>query len=81
MKSLSYRRKRAKQRQIFLKTYKLASTENLGQSSPSQKLKKAVVKVKTAFVSMVACVRINSLGSCNSRNSIAASSPLVRKFF
>lgn len=81
MKSLSYRRKRAKQRQIFLKTYKLASTENLGQSSPSQKLKKAVVKVKTAFVSMVAFVRINSLGSCNSRNSIAASSPLVRKIF
>ncbi|KAJ4729845.1 Beta-(1--_2)glucan export ATP-binding/permease protein like [Melia azedarach] len=82
MKSFSYRRKRARQRQIFLNSYKLASLENLGQSKPSQRLKKAVVKVKTAVVAVVAFMRTGSCRSCNSRTAIDATSPTtIRKFF
>ncbi|KAL5793818.1 hypothetical protein ACOSP7_002412 [Xanthoceras sorbifolium] len=81
VKTFSYRRDRARHRQIFLKSYTL--TSNLGKSG-SGKLKKATVKVKAAAVSVVAFIRMDSLRSCHSRSSIAASSPTrtpVRKCF
>ncbi|KAJ0052252.1 hypothetical protein Pint_02214 [Pistacia integerrima] len=77
VKSFSYRRTRAKQRQIFLKSYTLSS-ENLGQSnSRSSKLKKAVITMKAMAVSVVAFMSMDSLRSCNSRAAIDASSPTM----
>lgn len=76
-KSSSYRRTRAKQRQIFLKSYTLSS-ENLGQSSSrSSKLKKVLIKMKTMVVSVVAFMSMDSLKSCNSRTAIEASLPTM----
>ncbi|KAK3184190.1 hypothetical protein Dsin_031476 [Dipteronia sinensis] len=83
VKTLSYRRDRARQRQIYLKSYTLTtSRENLGQSG-SGKLKKVAIKVKAVAVSVVAFIRMDSFRSCNSRSAIDAFSPttLVRKCF
>ncbi|KAJ1377042.1 hypothetical protein SESBI_49297, partial [Sesbania bispinosa] len=45
LKSVSYRRRRAKQRQIFLTTYKLSSLDNSIVVEPKRpKLKKVAVK-------------------------------------
>lgn len=73
--SFSYRRRRAKQRQIFLSSYKLSSLENFGRSEPPAKV---VVKFKNAVVSLVSLMRIGSLSSsCSCRTSAicAVSSP------
>ncbi|KAK2651059.1 hypothetical protein Ddye_018548 [Dipteronia dyeriana] len=83
VKTLSYRRHRARQRQIYLKSYTFTtSTENLGKSG-SGKLKKMAIKVKAVAVSVVAFIRLDSFRSCNSRSATDAFSPtkLVRKCF
>ncbi|XVF66857.1 hypothetical protein PTKIN_Ptkin10aG0072200 [Pterospermum kingtungense] len=83
--SLSYRRDRAKKRQIFLRSYKLSTVgDNWKQpktQSQSRKLKKMVVKVKTVAVSaVVSFMRIGSFKSCNCRSGICAASPIsIRK--
>ncbi|KAL9382654.1 hypothetical protein Peur_025689 [Populus x canadensis] len=74
---LGYRSARAKKRQVFLKSYRLASrTELRRRRSRSLKLKKVVVKVRMAVLSAVSFMRGNALKSCNSKSSISASSPM-----
>ncbi|KAJ7948285.1 Beta-(1--_2)glucan export ATP-binding/permease protein like [Quillaja saponaria] len=81
MNSLSYRRNRAKQRQVFLRTYKLAPIHKLS-GSKSQKVKKIAVKVKKFVASMVSFMRIGSLRSSSCKSAIAAASPIpIRKCF
>ncbi|KAK2993235.1 hypothetical protein RJ640_015714 [Escallonia rubra] len=82
MRSVSYKRDRARKRQIFLQTYKLASVSSSRTASSRQKLKKAVIKVKSAVVSILSFMRGSSLRSCNSKSAIEASSPrIVRRCF
>ncbi|KAG6738024.1 hypothetical protein POTOM_059560 [Populus tomentosa] len=74
---MGYRSARAKKRQVFLKSYRLASrTELRRRWSRSLKLKKVVVKVRMAVLSAVSFMRGNALKSCNSKSSISASSPM-----
>ncbi|KAK4420470.1 hypothetical protein Salat_1997400 [Sesamum alatum] len=74
--SWSYRRERARKRQIFLQTYKLGSISSRGKFQRSgRKLKKIVLKVKSAVVSILAFVRGGALRSCESRSAIRAASP------
>ena len=74
--SLSYRQERAKKRQIFLQSYKLAAIDGaLGGSKTSSKLKKVMIKMKEVAVSIVSITRIATLKSCNSPSAICASSP------
>ncbi|MBA0592679.1 hypothetical protein Gorai_009654 [Gossypium raimondii] len=79
--SLSYRRDRAKKRQIFLRSYKLSAVDNnWGQPKPkSRKLKKMVLKVKTVVVSLVSFMRIGSFKSCNCGSAICAAAPIAIK--
>ncbi|MCL7036759.1 hypothetical protein MKW94_030347 [Papaver nudicaule] len=72
--SVSYRRDRAKNPQIFLKSYKLTysmetksieSDNNSLKSEASRRLAKACVKVKSAIIAIVRFVKIDSsLRSC-----------------
>ncbi|KAF5741499.1 hypothetical protein HS088_TW10G00497 [Tripterygium wilfordii] len=79
--SLSYRSERAKQRGVFLKSYKLEMVDKLGRSR-TRTLNKIVLKVRAVVVSLVSFLRIGSLRSCNSRSiSISASSPTAIKKF
>ncbi|KAK9284784.1 hypothetical protein L1049_023961 [Liquidambar formosana] len=79
--SFSYRRDRARKRQIFLRTYKLGSV-NTSEQSTSGKLKKVFGKVKTVVVTVVAFARIGSLRSWNCRSAVCGSSPVpVRKSY
>ncbi|KAI5567889.1 hypothetical protein BDE02_13G121500 [Populus trichocarpa] len=73
---MGYRTARAKQRQVFLKSYRLASRTKLRRRSRSLKLKKVVAKVRMVVLSVVSFTRGNALKSCNSRSSICASSPM-----
>ncbi|KAF8043278.1 hypothetical protein BT93_A1573 [Corymbia citriodora subsp. variegata] len=76
--SFSYRRERARQRQVFLKTYKLGSADRLAaDESNSRGLcnKKAVVKAKAMVISVLSFMRIGSLRSCNCQSAIRASAP------
>ncbi|KAF3443887.1 hypothetical protein FNV43_RR13577 [Rhamnella rubrinervis] len=78
--SSSYRRERAKQRQIYLKSYKLASVDTIRRRSMSlQKHNKLVTKVKKVVVSIVSLLRIGSASlirsSCDCPRSVCASSP------
>ncbi|KAL0406183.1 UNVERIFIED_CONTAM: hypothetical protein Slati_3932200 [Sesamum latifolium] len=74
--SWSYRRERARKRQIFLQTYKLGSISSRGKFEGSgRKLEKMVVKVKSAMISVLAFVRGGALRSCESRSAIRAASP------
>lgn len=76
MTSWSYRRDRARKRQIFLQTYKLGYvSSDSDKLMRSRKLKKMVVKVKSAAVAALAFVRGGALRSCNSRSAIPATSP------
>ncbi|PON33427.1 hypothetical protein PanWU01x14_352760 [Parasponia andersonii] len=72
--SRSYRNERAKQRRIFLKTYKLAPVGNFHQT---RKLDELATKVKKVVVSVLSLIRIGSgsLRSCNCRLAIRASTP------
>ncbi|KAK4369263.1 hypothetical protein RND71_013055 [Anisodus tanguticus] len=65
--SLSYRRERARKRHIFLQSYKLESYD----SSRRTKLKKIVVKVNSAMVSVLSFMWPHTLRpDCNSQSSI-----------
>ncbi|KAG5033277.1 hypothetical protein JHK85_017259 [Glycine max] len=79
VKSISYRRRRAKQRQIFLTTYKLSSLNSNTFGEPPQKpklkLKKVAVKVKKIVASVLMFMRVGSFRSCSSRSQISATSP------
>ncbi|CAN4094123.1 unnamed protein product [Withania somnifera] len=70
LNSISYRRERARKRHIFLQSYKLESSEKMR----NKKLKKIVLKVKSAVVSVLSFMRAHScINSSNSR--IGAISP------
>lgn len=80
--SFSYRQHRAKQRQIFLKSYKLAPVDAIRRRSWSSEPKsnRLVLKVKKAVVSIVSLLRIGSVSSflrssCHSPSAVRASSP------
>ncbi|XP_028808477.1 uncharacterized protein LOC114763047 [Neltuma alba] len=83
LKSVSYRRRRAKQRQIFLTTYRLSSfSQDFPDSKPPSsssssppKLKKVAVKVKKMVNSVLVFMRTGSFRSCSSKSAISASSP------
>lgn len=78
VKSISYRRRRAKQRQIFLTTYKLSSLNSntfVEPQKPKLKLKKVAVKVKKIVTSVLMFMRVGSFRSCSSRSQISATSP------
>nr|DAD22972.1 TPA_asm: hypothetical protein HUJ06_024435 [Nelumbo nucifera] len=76
--SLSYRRDRAKKRQIFLRTYRLSSLEKEKPLRPtSRKLKKLIVKVKSVVKSVFAFARICSLRSCSGGQAFRASCPTL----
>ena len=82
--SFSYRRDRAKKRQIFLRSYKLSAVgDNWEQpKTKSRKLKNMAVKVKTVVVSVMSFMRIGSLKSCNCRSAICAAAPIsIKKCF
>ncbi|KAJ6878189.1 hypothetical protein NC651_030817 [Populus alba x Populus x berolinensis] len=74
-RDMGYRTARAKQRQVFLKSYRLASRTRLRRRSRSLKLKKVVAKVRMIVLSVVSFTRGNALKSCHSRSSICVSSP------
>ncbi|QCD87803.1 uncharacterized protein LOC114168832 [Vigna unguiculata] len=74
LKSISYRRRRAKQRKIFLTTYKLSSLDTntfVEPQKPKLKLKKVAVKVKKIMASVLMFMRVGSLRSCASRSAIS----------
>ncbi|GLT86933.1 hypothetical protein SLE2022_050400 [Rubroshorea leprosula] len=75
--SVHRRRERAKQRQIFLRTYKLSAVDNVGGRSKTDKLKKVAVKVRRVVVSMFGFMRnTGSLRStCDCRSAICVASP------
>ncbi|KAE8664070.1 hypothetical protein F3Y22_tig00112857pilonHSYRG00230 [Hibiscus syriacus] len=80
--SLSYRRDRAKKRQIFLRSYKLSAVGGdwgKPKTKPTRKLKTMGIKVKTAVMSLVSFMRIGSLKSCNCRSAISAAVPISFK--
>lgn len=83
LKSISYRRRRAKQRQIFLSTYKLSSLDNNNfVQHRNPKLKKVAVKVKKIMASVLLFMRTGSFRSCNSKSVTSAASPVsIRKTF
>ncbi|KAG4967694.1 hypothetical protein JHK87_033345 [Glycine soja] len=75
VKSISYRRRRAKQRQIFLTTYKLSSLNSntfVEPQKPKLKLKKVAVKVKKIVTSVLMFMRVGSFRSCGSSVDIKA---------
>lgn len=78
MTSWSYRRDRARKRQIFLQTYKLGNDSSDEKLMRSRKLKKMVVRVKTAVVSALAFMGGGALRSCNSRAAIPAASRVMK---
>ncbi|XWS68612.1 hypothetical protein CRYUN_Cryun04dG0105400 [Craigia yunnanensis] len=79
--SFSYRRDRAKKRQIFLRSYKLSAVDDNWErpKTKSLKLKKMVVKVKTVVVSVMSFMRIGSLKSSNYRSAICGAAPISIK--
>ncbi|RYR68849.1 hypothetical protein Ahy_A03g015328 isoform A [Arachis hypogaea] len=85
VKSISYRRRRAKQRQIFLTTYKLSSFDsNNNNKNKKPAMKKVAVKVKKIVASVLMFMRTASFrSSCNNpRTSSAiadATSPLSNR--
>ncbi|MCD7462217.1 hypothetical protein HAX54_048013 [Datura stramonium] len=71
LSSISYRRKR----NIFLHSYKLKT--NSEKLRNRRKLKKIVVKVKSAMVSVLSFMRAHTMKSCtNSNSGIGAASPV-----
>ena len=81
LKSISYRRRRAKQRQIFLTTYKLSSLDDFVVEPKRPKLKKVAVKVKKIVASVLMFMRTGSFRSGNSgRSAISvATSPVPHR--
>ncbi|KAK2379808.1 hypothetical protein QL285_067570 [Trifolium repens] len=75
LKSISYRKRRAKQRKIFLTTYKLSSLNNFVEPK-KPKIKRVAVKVKKIVNSVLLFMRTGSFRSCCSKSAISASSPV-----
>ncbi|KAK8981677.1 hypothetical protein V6N11_028086 [Hibiscus sabdariffa] len=71
--SLSYRRDRARRRQIFLRSYKLSAVgDDWGRpKTKPRKLRKVVLKVKKVVESLVSLMRIGSLKSCYAAGPIS----------
>jgi hypothetical protein len=76
LKSISYRKRRAKQRKIFLTTYKLSSLNNFVVEPKKPKIKRVAVKVKKIVNSVLLFMRTGSFRSCSSKSAISASSPV-----
>ncbi|MED6211779.1 hypothetical protein PIB30_076816 [Stylosanthes scabra] len=80
VKSVSYRRRRAKQRQIFLTTYKLSSLNDddlaaavVDNEGNGNKMKKVAVKVKKIVSSVLIFMRTASFrSSCHNPRTSAA---------
>jgi len=80
LKSVSYRRRRAKQRKIFLTTYKLSSLNTFVEQPQRPKIKRVAVKVKKIVNTVLFFMRTGSFRSCSSKSAISASSPVpIRK--
>ncbi|KAI8551757.1 hypothetical protein RHMOL_Rhmol06G0211400 [Rhododendron molle] len=82
--SLSFRRERAKKRQIFLRTYNLASSDNYDCSQKSSrclKLKKFGVKVKSVVCSAMLLARFRLSRCCYSPPAISPFPSPDRKYF
>lgn len=58
------RSERVRQRQIFLKTYKLASSDSLKKSRRQKTVKRVLVKLRRAVVRIVSFTRFQELRSC-----------------
>ncbi|KAK7324729.1 hypothetical protein VNO77_28528 [Canavalia gladiata] len=69
-KSISYRRTRAKQRKIFLATYKLSSIDSFPPSPKSPKLNKVPLKLKKFVASVFHFMR--TAASFRSKSSISS---------
>ncbi|KAL4347389.1 hypothetical protein GQ457_17G024000 [Hibiscus cannabinus] len=71
--SLSYRRERARKRQIFLRSYKLSAVGyDWGRpKTKPRRLRKVVLKVKKVVESLVSLIRIGSLKSCYAAGPIS----------
>ncbi|OMP07857.1 hypothetical protein COLO4_06995 [Corchorus olitorius] len=76
--SFSYRRDRARKRQIFLRSYKLSTVDdNWGRpKTRSDKAKNIVVKIKAVVISVVSLMRMGSFKSCSCRSAICAAAPI-----
>ncbi|KAM6549216.1 hypothetical protein CsatB_020892 [Cannabis sativa] len=72
--SRSYRNKRAKHRQIFLKSYTLTPVE-------TRKVEDLATKVKKALVSALSLIRFGSspFGSCNCRSTTATNNSSAKR--
>ncbi|CAJ2655019.1 unnamed protein product [Trifolium pratense] len=79
LKSISYRKRRAKQRKIFLTTYKLSSLNHFVEPK-KPKIKRVAVKVKKIVNSVLLFMRTGSFRSCRSKSAISVKSPVpIRK--
>ncbi|CAL5211944.1 unnamed protein product [Lathyrus oleraceus] len=78
LKSISYRRIKAKQRKIFLTTYKLSSLNHFVDHK-RPKIKRVVVKVKKIVNSFLMFMRTGSFRSCRPKSAISATSPLPNR--
>ncbi|KAL5056545.1 hypothetical protein RYX36_037227 [Vicia faba] len=78
LKSISYRRRRAKQRKIFLTTYKLSSLNHFVEPK-RPKIKRAALKVKKIVNSVLMFMRTGSFRSCRSKSAISATSPVPNR--
>ncbi|XP_027343328.1 NDR1/HIN1-like protein 6 [Abrus precatorius] len=61
LKSISYRRRRAKQRKIFLTTYKLSSLDSFSPQPNSRKLKRVALKLKKFVASFLKLMQTAAL--------------------
>ncbi|GKA01217.1 hypothetical protein Tco_0673882 [Tanacetum coccineum] len=75
------KRDRAKSRHIFLQGYNLSMYTTKEKLKSQMKLKRAMVKAKTMVVSVLSFMRAGSLKRCNSKSTIAASSPTPVRCF
>lgn len=74
----SYRRDRVRQRQIFLKTYKLSSVESIKKSRPRKLVKKAFLKLRRVALKIISIARIGSRRSCSCISGAISASPRRR---
>ncbi|KAK4749790.1 hypothetical protein SAY87_027239 [Trapa incisa] len=73
--SISYRQRRARQRQIFLRTYRLASIKSLAKSRPRKLVEKAFLRLRRVAVRIISLVRIRSARSCSCISGAVSGSP------
>ncbi|CAK8575616.1 unnamed protein product [Lathyrus sativus] len=78
LKSISYRRRRAKQRKIFLTTYKLSSLNHFVEPK-RPKIKRVAVKVKNIANSVLMFMKTGTFRSCRSKSAISETSPVPNR--